>query len=449
MDKKIILKLIIVVVVASIILTIALLLLQTKKDDKASGQNIEHGEFANAEHFVDTYGKTEDNKVDRQAYSDSVNCITQYLKTINVKNDAYYTYDEKGNPVLAIDEEKIKENIYNLLSKNYIAQNQITIQNVYEKVETLEASTLFVPLEIAMVQEKDIKSFAVSGFVEDIQDFHVIGKKTMVVNIDMKNDTFSIEPIKEDVTDIKNIKVNGTETTIEENANNKYISITSNYEETVKDYTNLYKRLALGNPEEMYKLLDKDYKQAKFGSLEKFKQYIETNKAEIIGINPQQYQVTDGENNTKQYVIIDQNGRYYIVREKGVLDYSILLDTYTIDLPEFIEKYNNSTDEQKVLFNIQKFFEAINQKDYAFAYSKLDETFKNTNFGTLAQFEAYMKKNFFSKNKLSVGKTEKQGNLYLYDINISDGEEKEVGTKKKNFVMQLKEGTDFVMSFGI
>lgn len=126
-----------------------------------------------------------------------------------------------------------------------------------------------------------------------------------------------------------------------------------------------------------------------------------------------------------------------------------MLDTYTIDLPEFIEKYNNSTDEQKVLFNIQKFFEAINQKDYAFAYSKLDETFKNTNFGTLAQFEAYMKKNFFSKNKLSVGKTEKQGNLYLYDINISDGEEKEVGTKKKNFVMQLKEGTDFVMSFGI
>lgn len=199
----------------------------------------------------------------------------------------------------------------------------------------------------------------------------------------------------------------------------------------------------------MYELLDKDYKQIKFGSLENFKQYIEINKAEIIGINPQQYQVTDGENNTKQYVIIDQNGHYYIIREKGVLDYSILLDTYTIDLPEFTEKYNHSTEEQKVLFNIQKCFEAINQRDYKYVYNKLDETFRNNNFETLAEFETYVKKNFFSKNKLAVGKTEKQGNLYLYNITISDATEKETNTKKKNFVMQLKEGTDFVMSFGI
>lgn len=246
MDKKVILKLIIIVVVATIILTIALLILQTKQNNNVgSGQNLEHGEFANAENFLDTYGKAENNKVDRQAYSDSVNCITQYLKAINIKNDAYYTYDEKGNFVLAIDEEKIKENIYNLLSKNYISQNQITIQNIYDKIETLEAPALFVPLEIAMVQDGNMKSFAVSGYIESIQDFHVIGKRTMIVHIDMQNDTFAIEPIKEEITDIKNIKVNKTETAIEETENNKYISITSNYEQTVKDYTNLYKRLAV------------------------------------------------------------------------------------------------------------------------------------------------------------------------------------------------------------
>jgi len=246
MEKKIILKLIIIVIVTTIILTIALLLLQMKKNgDRDSSKNMEYGEFVNAEDFVETYGKDENNKVDRQAYSDSINCITQYLKTINIKNDAYYTYDEKGNPVLAIDEEKIKENIYNLLSKSYISQNQITIQNVYDKIETLEETTLFVPLEIAMVQDGTIKSFAVSGYIESIQDFHVIGKRTMIVHIDMKNDTFAIEPIKEEVADLKSIKVNETETTIAENANNKYISITSNYEETIKDYANLYKRLAV------------------------------------------------------------------------------------------------------------------------------------------------------------------------------------------------------------
>lgn len=132
-----------------------------------------------------------------------------------------------------------------------------------------------------------------------------------------------------------------------------------------------------------------------------------------------------------------------------MLDYTILLDTYTIDLPEFTEKYRNSTDEQKVLLNIQKFFEAINHQDYSYAYSKLDETFKNNNFKTIAEFETYMKKNFFSKSKLAAGKVEKQGNTYLYDINMSDATGKDANTKKKSFVMQLKEGTDFVMSFQI
>ena len=246
MDKKVILKLIIVVVVTSIILSIALLLLQIRKGGSINNeQELDYGEAGKSENFIDTYGKTEDNKVDRQAYLDSVNCITQYLKAINIKNDAYYAYDEKGNLVLAIDEEKIKENIYNLLSKNYISKNEITIQNIYDKIETLEISVLFAPLEIAMVRDGNIKSFVVSGLIEDIQDFHVIGKRTIIVHIDMKNDTFAIEPIKEDVIDIKSIKVNETETTIAENANNKYISITSNYEQTVKDYINLYKRLAI------------------------------------------------------------------------------------------------------------------------------------------------------------------------------------------------------------
>ena len=39
------------------------------------------------------------------------------------------------------------------------------------------------------------------------------------------------------------------------------------------------------------------------------------------------------------------------------------LDTYTIDLPEFVSKYNISSNEDKVLMNIQKVFDSINDKD--------------------------------------------------------------------------------------
>lgn len=56
-----------------------------------------------------------------------------------------------------------------------------------------------------------------------------------------------------------------------------------------------------------------------------------------------------------QYICVDQTGKYLIFKEKSIMDYEIILDTYTIDLPEFVEQYNSSSEDKKVQFNIQKF----------------------------------------------------------------------------------------------
>ena len=129
------------------------------------------------------------------------------------------------------------------------------------------------------------------------------------------------------------------------------------------------------------------------------------------------------------------------------MNFTVILDTYTIDLPEFTEKYTKASDEEKVLLNIQKCFTAINDKDYRYVYNKLDNTFKANNFKTLADFEKYINANFFEKNKKSASNARKQSEVYLYDIKISNID----GTSSitKTFVMQLKENTDFVMSFGV
>ena len=129
------------------------------------------------------------------------------------------------------------------------------------------------------------------------------------------------------------------------------------------------------------------------------------------------------------------------------MNFAVILDTYTIDLPEFTEKYTKASDEEKVLLNIQKCFTAINDKDYRYVYNKLDNTFKANNFKTLADFEKYINANFFEKNKISASNARKQSEVYLYDIKISNID----GTSSitKTFVMQLKENTDFVMSFGV
>ena len=45
------------------------------------------------------------------------------------------------------------------------------------------------------------------------------------------------------------------------------------------------------------------------------------------------------------------------------MDFDVILDVYTVEIPELTEQYNNSTDAEKVLMNIQKVFYAINDGD--------------------------------------------------------------------------------------
>jgi hypothetical protein len=46
------------------------------------------------------------------------------------------------------------------------------------------------------------------------------------------------------------------------------------------------------------------------------------------------------------------------------MDYKLILDEYTIDLPEFTEKYKKAAPQEKVGMNIEKIISAINNKDY-------------------------------------------------------------------------------------
>lgn len=441
-EKIILFFIVLILIIASVLIW---LLIYLNQEDNADNTvyNEELGE-----NFLESYGTNEDGTIDRQAYFDVITCMRQYLNALNIKSDAYYGYDELGEYTLIVDESIIKDNIYNLLSQTYIANNNITVENLYDHINTLEESVLFVPLEISLVQDQSIKSFIVHGVTELLEDYSVTDEIFTIVNIDIANNVFSIEPIDGDYNSISEIEIGQLDTIIPSNANNRYITSSTTYEDTSKDYINLYKRLALGDPEKMYDLLNEEYRVAKFGNVEGFKKYVEENREKIIGIKLEKYQVNNKGTYT-QYVCIDQNGNYYIFQETAPMQYAVMLDTYTIELPEFVEQYENSTDEQKVLWNIQKFFDAINQSDYKYAYNKLDETFRANNFSTQLEFENYVKTNFFTQNELTARNPQKQNDIYLYDITIQDKTGTNQNSITKTFVMQLKEGTDFVMSFSV
>ena len=450
------LMLISIIIVILIIIIISILLFVIKKDNNNIDPN-EVNEFDNSLQESGLYNfdtTIQPVKVRNNFYSVK-SCVEKfYLTYSNLFNDQEENnYLLEGEALEFAEQEKAQyvESIYNMLDEEYIKYAGITLENILVKLPEVNTNNIEIEKMYVSQQTSDTDIYFVYGNFRDEKTFES-REFSLIVKLDRLNKTFKI--LMQDYLQEKSPEVTigivpsiTMEDEIENNGDNIFEYKIISDEMYAIDLFNYYQKNVLYNKPRAYDLLNDDYKTKKFASEDEFETYIEKNLTKFATSKIEKYQRTTNEDYT-QYVCIDQNGRYYIFRENNVMDYTVILDTYTIDLPEFIEEYEKASDENKVLMNIQKFFDAIEDEDYKYAYNKLDETFKTNNFPTLEEFENYVKTNFFKQNTLSSGNAEKQGNVYIYNVTISDalGENKQ--SKTTSFVMQLKEGTDFVMSFG-
>ena len=129
------------------------------------------------------------------------------------------------------------------------------------------------------------------------------------------------------------------------------------------------------------------------------------------------------------------------------MNYKLYLDDYTVDIEEFLDKYNKANETTKIGMNTDKIIKAINRKDYDYIYKKLDQDFANNNFGSLEGFENYMNQNFNAIYEATYYNSSKENNVYVQPVTlkVKDSDEQ----KSLNIIMKLEEGTDFVMSFSI
>lgn len=229
---------------------------------------------------------------------------------------------------------------------------------------------------------------------------------------------------------------------------NELIYVTMSIDDLILLYFNDYKTYALTNPEQAYELLDKDYREKRFKNLEEYKTYISNNEEKINNDTLKNYQIEVDDEKTR-YICIDLYGNYYIFCEKSVMDYSVLLDAYTIDQPEFIEKYDSANVQEKVVLNIEKIVQAHNMQDYSYIYSKLADSFKNNKYKTQAEFENYIKGALYNNIDVEYKNFSNEGETYIYDIEIKNRDNEEDKVINMQIIMQLKEDRDFVMSFSI
>lgn len=372
------------------------------------------------------------------------------------------------------------EEIYSLIDENYLKNNGLNVSDIASKYK--KDNKVLIDITDMYVSQigRGVKAYFCYGYCIDRKTDEKEEIK-MIVKIDNKIRTFSILPygyLKEKGY----LNVNETtkldfseETEIKDKTSNKYTFRYINDEDYVKKIFTNYINRCLFNPEEAYECLDNEYKTKRFGEFNSFRKYLK-NKEEIfksldslnakkpgdfetdeeyekyladyikLDIVSYEKSITD---EYVQYAIIDNFGNTYIFRESTTMNYSVLLDTYTLQIPEFVLKYDNANEKEKAALNTKKFIDSINEKDYKFAYSCLAEIFRNNNYSTLESFENYVKSNFYDMNNFEFTEFRNEGETYIFSIKITDAKNKDNEPKVLQIIMELRENRTFVMSFNI
>ena len=374
---------------------------------------------------------------------DPVNDIYTYLdvnKTVENLFEYILNINSEGNNA---------EAILSILDKEYINKNSLTEDNVqtffgkYKNVKSYFTKEIYNQ-EIRHLQNIEGYCLYVKGIIRQnsIEEYIYI-----VIKEDHTTGAYSINIMDENSFELakreSNIKIN-----IEKNEYNEIINRYINDSQKCYEFFNDYINTIKNNPAEGYKLLDEQYKNARFGSIENYINFINSKQSNTKDLILTQYDI-DLKEEYEQYLCIDHEGNYYIFRRTDFMNYTVLLDTYTIELPEFIEKYDGATNEQKLQLNITKIIDAINNKDYQYVYNKLDENYKNNKFNNLASFEKYIKACFFEINKINSASYRQEADVYIFTLGIGNKVDENSGTRMVKILVRLLENRDFEISISI
>lgn len=413
-------KIILIVIIIIIIVTIVLIVINEldKKEKLENFENTFTMEIANTINYVDN----------RNEFYAVKSCITKYLLYVSQQDN---------------------EIVYSMLDINYINAYNITKQNAISNIDEFMEPVFYMDKLYVIQDTAELYTYFAYGKVVDKQNSKT-SNLNLIVRLNKENDLFSIIPYKYVEDNNLNIQIGNMielpTNEIKNNIYNKFSFKNITEEDMIVYYLNEIKDTMLYDIERSYNKLDNNYKQNKFVSIDEYRSYLSKNLTNIYSSKVQKYDVKKYKDYT-QYICIDQNERYYIINETHIGEYSVILDTFTVDLPEYTEKYNKAKPGEKVALCIDKFIKNINAENYTLAYSMLSQDFKNNYFKTLSSFENYAKQNFLGKDQIEFIELKNEAEVYIYKVTLSSKNNE--NKLEKSFNVKLGEGTNFEISFNM
>ena len=416
-----------------------------KKNEGTNKEGVEDT-FESQDTFDSSYNLKDEEQINR--YYLVKNISEKYLKSIyNYNNydghDLNYSMMTEEALQRAIESQKQSDKnlLEGIVAEECKADFSATDYNYYGGY-SLNINNMYVAdISVSM------KIYLVYGSIVNTQE----EVKLMVV-LDNNNSTYEIYPQKYvQQNQLENLRsgdtINFSKDSVDKNDFNTFKYKNTDSQTVAMDYFNNYKNLLSNNAEALYNVLDKEYREKRFGSLQDFQEYLNSNREELEGANVSSYLVNNYDNYT-EYVCKDQYENLYIFRATAVMKYSLLLDTYTITTDEFKQQYQNSSNENKVKLNVDKWFDMINNRDYKNAFNYLDETFRTNNLKNDPNtFEAYMRDQYPLHYQVLYGEITERNGTYVQSVKLKDITGEDSTEYMIDIIMQLQDDMNFVMSF--
>lgn len=437
-----------IIIFAAISLIIVIILIYLIFHSTSLEPKFENKEFEQTDTYVaDNKIKLVSNRNKYFAVEKIINSYILYVKEINGQVDgAIYEESEKAEFLKQAQSEGTNI-IKKMLASDYIKDTGLTDKTLISVAQKYKGSyDLFIDKMYMIEKTTSINVYIVYAEISGKQANFIIKTDTLNNGFEIYLEDFMDKYNYSEEMNVEDVKISDTQIEVNDYNKLKLVNIDDEYMSSA--YLLRFKNAVKNYPEKAYAMLDESYAKLRFGSLDSFKKYIKSNADFIDSRKMEKYQVNTYDD-YKQYVCLDQDENYYIFNETAIMQAGVMLDSYTIKIPQFIEKYNTATEQQKVALNINRFISAINDESYGFAYSLLADSFKANNFTTQDKFESYVKNYFFKKNTIEYQEFSSESNADIYEIVLTDKTKESSEKLTVTIIMQLQNESDFVMSFSI
>lgn len=114
-----------------------------------------------------------------------------------------------------------------------------------------------------------------------------------------------------------------------------------------------------------------------------------------------------------------------------------------------INSLSGMGERDRMEYYVKSFIDAVENKEYEEAYDMLYDEFKENFFPTLSDFETYARKTFPTLCSIEHTNIERNGDVYVLWVNLSNALAGKDSTIEMNFVIQENDLNDFVLSFTV